>query len=618
MTDAIDNIRRDRAALEAAIREAGSTIRGEACNCPHPAHEDRHPSASIHAGDDGTWRVTCHSRQCWGKGADTFDVRAALTGRPVADLLREARGSDAPRPRARPQTPPEAARAADPAPDLLGVAKACTAALTPERRDTLADALGVSGDTLDRLRLGWHADLGAWTFPMRDEAGRVVGIRTRTPAGDKRAVKGSRNGLFIPHDLPSGGTLWVVEGPTDAAALLDCGLAAIGRPSNNAGEDLIVEHVRRNPRDAVVIVTDRDTNPRTAQATADAADRLAARLVPLVGDVRVVQPPPPFKDARAACNAGAAGDDFEALADAAPSRGPAGELAAMLRAEADGRRRAVAWPWPLVGRATQALIPGTITLVVGDPGSGKSLWMLEALAHWHDAGLGVAYYALERKRAEHLKRALAQRTGAAWLTNLGETARRPDEAMAAHAEHAGWIDRFGRTIRTPGDAGVTLDELARWTAARAAEGARLVSIDPITVADTGPRPWDDARRFLRDAGRAVERHSASLVLVTHPAKTKGRPSGGLRTLEDLAGGTTWARFADSVVWLERHDEPRAVTVRDAAFPVPQHVESERTLRMLKARHGPGSGWQLAVTMDAATLRFHELGAIVKAATEAET
>ena len=615
MSDSIDTIRRDRSALEVAIREAGSTLKGDGCTCPHPSHEDRNPSASIHSGDDGTWRVTCHSRGCWGKGGDTFDVRAAITGRPVAELLREARGADTPRPHARTQMPPQAARAAAPAPDLLGVAKACTAALTPERRDKLAADLGVSADTLDRLRLGWHEDLGAWTFPMRDEAGRIVGIRTRTPAGEKRAVRGSRNGMFIPHDLPAGGTLWIVEGPTDAAALLDCGLAAIGRPSNNAGEDLIAEHVRLNPREAVVILTDRDANPQTAQATADAAERLAARLVPLVGDVRIIQPPEPHKDARAARNAGATGDDFEALADAAPSRGPAGELGEMFKAEADGRRRAIAWPWPLVGRATQALIPGTVTLVVGDPGSGKSLWMLQALAHWHDAGLGVACYMLESARAEHLRRALAQRTGAAWLTNLEETARRPAEAMAAHAEHAGWLDRFGRTIHTPGDAGVTLEELAGWSEARAAEGARIISIDPVTIAETSARPWDDARRFLRDAGRAVERHGASLVLVTHPAKTKGRPAGGLRTLEDLAGGTAWARFADSVVWLERHDEARAVTVRDAAFPVAQHVEAERTLRVMKARHGPGSGWQLAVTMNPATLRFHEHGAIVKTSAE---
>jgi hypothetical protein len=208
MTDPVGRQRHDRAALEAAIRAAGSTIKGKRCHCPHPDHGDAHPSASIHAGDDGVWRVTCHSRDCWGKGADVFDLRAALTGRPVADLLREARGIDA-----------HNAAQSKPRPSMTDTAKRCHAAISAAQRQALAGSLGVSVDALRRLRVGWLVGMSAYTFPMRDPDGRVIGIRTRHSDGAKRAVTGSTNGLFTPADLAGAGPLLIVEGPTDTAAL---------------------------------------------------------------------------------------------------------------------------------------------------------------------------------------------------------------------------------------------------------------------------------------------------------------------------------------------------------------------------------------------------------------
>ncbi|WP_171475045.1 hypothetical protein [Frigoriglobus tundricola] len=49
-------------------------------------------------------------------------------------------------------------------------------------------------------------------------------------------MPGSKRGLTLPtgwRDRP--GPVFVVEGPTDAAALTAAGLAAVGRPSNAGG-----------------------------------------------------------------------------------------------------------------------------------------------------------------------------------------------------------------------------------------------------------------------------------------------------------------------------------------------------------------------------------------------
>ncbi|QNN24940.1 AAA family ATPase [Planctomycetales bacterium ZRK34] len=601
-SEAIDRLRHDRSALEAEIVDAGSTIRGDACNCPSPDHPDRHPSAMIYTGEDGAWRVKCHA--C-GWCGDVFDIRAMMTGRPLADVLREARGADRPR----------TARRATPA-DMLALAKRYHEVADDDRLVALAKRLSVSVDSLRRLRVGWCERDGAYSFPMRNAAGDVTGIRLRLDDA-KYAERGGRDGLFIPVGLIGSGPLLIAEGPTDCAAALDMGYDAIGRANNSARttDDLIAEYVTRQRRDEVWIVTDADpAGSRAAEATQAAADRLAARLVPVVGTVRVFAPPSPHKDVRAWRINGATADDVDAAAEASSSRGPAGELRDMLAAEIDGRRSAIAWPWRLVTRGTQALIPGTVTLIVGDPGSGKSLLVMQALAHWHDAGVKVAAFELEQSRAEHLKRALAQRIGAAWLTDLEAVAQRGDEAMAYNAEHEAWIDALGRCIHDGPAEPVKLCDLIGWTEARAAAGARIIVIDPITAAQTTDRPWDDAQRFLQTVMPILDHYGASLVLVSHPRKGKQR--GAISTLDDLAGGAAWQRFAQCILWLERHDEPRDVTVKGFAglLHATSNESINRTLRVMKARNGRGAGWQLAFDFDPETLRFHERGAIVKSTT----
>lgn len=62
----------------------------------------------------------------------------------------------------------------------------------------LAQALGVSVESLQRLETVWLPARRAWGFPMRDDSGRIVGIRLRLLSGKKLSIKGGREGLFIP------------------------------------------------------------------------------------------------------------------------------------------------------------------------------------------------------------------------------------------------------------------------------------------------------------------------------------------------------------------------------------------------------------------------------------
>jgi hypothetical protein len=197
--------------------------------------------------------------------------------------------------------------------DIGELAERFRAAADPVAVGDLARRLGVAADALRRLGIGWCAASRAWSLPMSDGSGRVVGIRLRTAWGHKFAVAGSREGLFVPAGLDPAAPLWVAEGESDTAALLTLDLPAVGRPGCSGGTAPLVELVRRRRPAEVVVVSDRDDHERGQVG----ARELAVRLALACPAVRILLPPPGVKDARAWIIAGETRTDVLAAARAA-------------------------------------------------------------------------------------------------------------------------------------------------------------------------------------------------------------------------------------------------------------------------------------------------------------
>jgi hypothetical protein len=187
------------------------------------------------------------------------------------------------------------------------------AAVVPGALDKLAQSLGVSTQSLHRLGVGWAAQHNAWAFPMQTAAGAVVGIRLRRPDGRKLSIRGGHEGLFIPDNI-GGGQLYITEGASDCAALLDLGFSAVGRPSCSGGVKLLVDLVQRLRPAQVAIVADADKPGQ------DGADRLASVLAAYCVDVRIITPPAGVKDVREWKRSGATAVDIQRAVDAAPVR----------------------------------------------------------------------------------------------------------------------------------------------------------------------------------------------------------------------------------------------------------------------------------------------------------
>lgn len=165
-----------------------------------------------------------------------------------------------------------------------------------------AAELGVSCETLRRmgcfLPKEWPKTLG---FPMRRASRKVVGVRVRPRNGRRKwALEGSRNALFIPTDIDTD-PLFVVEGPTDTAAMIHLGFSAIGRPdAQSAMDDAVrVAHGRD-----VVLLADND------KVGIESVKRLAHKVIGYAIRLRLMIPPAGIKDARAWVAAGATCDDI--------------------------------------------------------------------------------------------------------------------------------------------------------------------------------------------------------------------------------------------------------------------------------------------------------------------
>ena len=165
--------------------------------------------------------------------------------------------------------------------------------------EELSESLGVSKESLNSLMVGWSQEHEAHTIPMRDGDNKIIGIHLRCDDGSKKAVVGSRNGLFIPQVEPQK-VAYLAEGASNTAALLTLGFFAIGRPSCNSGGEMLKVALKRLGVSRIVIVADNDcikTAPdgRTFRPGQDGAKKLKKEL----GLMSVIfSTPSPCKDVR--------------------------------------------------------------------------------------------------------------------------------------------------------------------------------------------------------------------------------------------------------------------------------------------------------------------------------
>lgn len=281
----------------------------------------------------------------------------------------------------------------------------------------------------------------------------------------------------------------------------------------------------------------------------------------------------------------------------------------------------IGFPWPALSRLTRANLPGSITLFCGSGGSTKSFMLLQALIHWRRRGVRAAVFMLEKGHTFHLHRAIAMLAGDSDLLDDEKIRANPQPYMDALSAHKEELDEIRQSM-TVAETGkqITLQMLSAWIEGKAAEGNRIIAVDPITMATPGrAKSWEADAEFMTRAIHVCDKAGASLILVTHPRKgaamqrggKKGKGGGGAVTesrLDDLAGGSTYARNSDTVLIIDA-SEPHEARVQDY-YNGRNTQFINRLISIEKARSGQGAGKRIGIHFDGGTLTADEKGLIV--------
>jgi KaiC/GvpD/RAD55 family RecA-like ATPase len=248
-------------------------------------------------------------------------------------------------------------------------------------------------------------------------------------------------------------------------------------------------------------------------------------------------------------------------------------------------------------------MPGSVVVVCGDPGVGKTYLLLDCLRYWTANDVDASVFFLEEDRKFYLRRLLAQQEGDARYTQLAWWKEHPDQVRAAMARQREAIDTLGARITVAGERGrVDLGKLTAWLHDELRSGRRVVAIDPITAAYAGADRWLADDVFLMETKALVSRYNASLVLVTHPRK--GNVT--LKSGHDMAAGAAYFRFSSTALWINRTAKPKRYHV--ATLHGPSTCDTDTTVQIHKAREGKARGQEIAMSFGDG-LHFAEHGIV---------
>lgn len=572
--------------LTNALEAAGSRIKGKNCTCPW--HDDANPSASIICDDDGHWRVYCHVCE---KAGDVIDILTDKNGASVTELLpkRDDDQKRQPPPVRRYPSPDEAARS------LAGGIGEIAGMYHYEVPGMSHPALVVV-----RIDTGTDANTGKKTKTFRQVSFDGEGWVAKSPPKPWP--------LYRLPEVREARSVVVCEGEKAADAIRSIGLVATTSPCG-AGKASNADWSALSGK-RVVIWPDHD------EVGAKHADEVAEILFAL--------PTPPERIARidpVAIGVPAKGDAVEAIAaitgdkrdgiiamlKGAPEIGkktPYDQVKESIDDAISGKTYLVGWPWPVLTKLTRSLLPGKVVILAGPPGSAKSWFALQCVLHLIETCEKVAMLALEETFAWYSMRAMAWLSGNLDVMKPEWSKANPDDSREMLAKYAPWIDSLGK-VYTCNDE-MNFDDCAKWVEDRCKDGARVLWIDPISLADPGKKnSWEADREFMARVKSTIKKYGASLVLITHPRKMQQKQEAGM---DGLSGGAAYQRAAGSVIWIQGLNDETDCEIEDA-HGQQMHAVAHKNVIILKSRDSNGAGQSVAFQFR--KCQFLELGRVVK-------
>lgn len=267
---------------------------------------------------------------------------------------------------------------------------------------------------------------------------------------------------------------------------------------------------------------------------------------------------------------------------------------------------------------SQFMRPGTLTILGGDPGSGKTFMGLECLiASLKSYGSGY-YIPLEGRHVDIMER-VGLRLQRSWVGNIQLDGNETSYDLQRKAQcrtdmitrNKDKIDALQAYVGCP--PGMDNNEATEWQ--NVAESAniymrknRVVIIDNLSFVHFNSQSiFTEQGLFVNQLIRGVQDTGATCLLLSHTKKRGRSERTGAFTQDDLAGSAAMARAADCVLLLESHQKKESEIYRkNGEYEI---IEHNKTMHMGKTRHGSGEGQSLAYNFGLNGPTFEEFGVI---------
>jgi len=556
--------------LKRILESAGAKfVAYNKCLCPF--HDDHRPSSHIWQAEDGVWRFKCFT--CGVKG-DYYDIMDKISNSSAGTAFKET----------------------------LAKQKSMNI-LTNTKKSPRIYSLQELGDGGEVTRY-WDDDktqILLLTVRYEQEgSGKRFGLFT--PDGKDGFVSGGCNPLPLLNrpSFRDADSIVVCEGEKCVKALHRVGIVATTKPCGAQSP----EKADWTPLYGKNVILWPDNDHKGIQYMKQVEDLLSPHC-----DIRWIEPEkymlPEKGDAYDYCEKVNWDKELARIPIAeAMGRDVASTVKQQMLDIASGRRTAVRWPWRQLGRLSQALIPQTTTLICGEGGDGKSLFMSQAMLGMYEDGVKFAVYDLEEDREHRVGRALAQREKDTNWLDYEWLSGKEAEVTGVCDRNADFMNGFGKCIWAAPDKAVKRDAILEWVDARAKEGCRVIIIDPITALQRPPKAIYEADEdFISQTKVLSRQYNVSIVYVTHPAKGRMNPV----SLDGLQGGSAYGRFCQTVIWVEwvKEKERECLTEFGNAM-----YQVNRKVHLIKTRNGKGR-CTLGYHFNKNTLTFEEYGAIIK-------
>ncbi len=256
------------------------------------------------------------------------------------------------------------------------------------------------------------------------------------------------------------------------------------------------------------------------------------------------------------------GDESSRLAiRSVPACADLSDMHGEVEAQRRGERRTIPIPYSRVSDLARPVRPGTVCVLAGPPGTGKSFFTLSIARAIHEAGVPWRYLPLEDRGVDLKFRLLGLLAGTyETLDDLPETAERRAELLREHGPaletfmphicenpRVGHKDARGKTIVPPLPYRVVLD----WVNRAFADGCRIAFVDPLSQIDfDGRDPWRQESEFCRALLGMCSDAGATVMLVAHTIKRLGMHARMPAILEDLQGAAAFGRLCQTVLLLD--------------------------------------------------------------------